>query len=232
MMVADIITGIDGSNPQMDFFITNGKVVFGATNGDNATERDLYSVDGVFSPLPVKLGNFTVAERSSDAVLNWRVEQELNTKDFTVQRSFDGAGFENIGKVEALGTASGPRNYSYVDPGVTKSGKAAVYYRLEITDNDGKSSRTTIVSLRIKGNDKWNVRLLANPVADNMRLVLSSITQNVQLSVIDMTGKKVYSRTLAPVNGQIAIPSDNLRPGAYILVAETENEKKTIRFVK
>jgi ELWxxDGT repeat protein len=100
-LVADIVTGATGSDTRLDFFIINNKVVFGADNGDNATETDLYAVDGIFTPLPVKLLDFTITLKLTDAVLNWRTSQEINSKDYTIQRSFDGRNFESIGTVSA-----------------------------------------------------------------------------------------------------------------------------------
>ena len=42
------------------------------------------------------------------AYLAWVTLQELNSKNFTVQRSFDGQVFENIGTVAAMGATPLP----------------------------------------------------------------------------------------------------------------------------
>ncbi|MEJ7586837.1 MAG: T9SS type A sorting domain-containing protein [Ferruginibacter sp.] len=231
-MVADIITGMPGSEPAVDFFIVNGKVLFKANNGDNVDEWDLYAVDGTFTPLPVKLTDFTVTPKSADAILNWRTSYELNSKDFTVQRSFDGQNFENIGIIAAAGTSSNINAYTFTDQGVMNSGQAMVYYRLLTTDKDGKSSLSPVITLKIRNNGKWNVRLLANPVPGDIKLVLSGITGDVQLSIIDMNGTKHYISSRGALNGQISIPAGKLPHGTYILLTETANETKTIQFVK
>ena len=204
-IVADIITGAVGSDPSVNFFLVNGKILFTANNGDSPALTDLYAVDGTFLPLPIKLRDFTVIAKSADAILNWHTSQELNSKDFTIQRSFDGLGFRNIGTVAASGTTSNAHAYSFIDPGIVNSGKNIIYYRLLITDKDGKSMLSPVITLKLKNTGKWNVRLLSNPVSDNVKLVLSGITQNVQLSIIDMSGKKLYSGSLSALNGQISI---------------------------
>ena len=231
-MVADIVTGITGSEPNIDFFLVNSKIVFEADNDDHATETDLYAVDGTFLPLPLKLRDFTVIAKSADAILNWHTSQELNSKDFTIQRSFDGLGFRNIGTVAASGTTTNVHAYSFMDLGVVNSGKGIIYYRLLITDKDGKSMLSPVITLKLKNTGKWNVQLLSNPVSENIKLVLSGITENVQVSIIDMSGNKLYSSSLAAINGQISIPAASLPHGRYVVLTETGNERKAIQFVK
>jgi ELWxxDGT repeat protein len=232
-MVADIVTGSVGSDAQVNFFwLTNGKVLFKANNGD-AAETDLYAVDGSFSPLPVKLLDFTVTPKSADAILNWRTSQEINSKNYTIQRSFDGRTFESVGTVAASGTSANEKAYSFIDAGIINSGKSIVYYRLVSNDMDGKSTYSPVITLKLNGTGKWNVRLLGNPVSsDNLKVVLSGITENVQLTVVDMYGKKLISNLLPAVNGQISLPAASLSHGTYTLIAETINERKVIQFVK
>jgi hypothetical protein len=76
------------------------------------------------------------------------------------------------------------------------------------------------------------VKLLSNPVSENIKVVLSGITENVQLSVVDVNGKKLFSNQLPAVNGQISLPAGNLPHGVYTLITETLNERKAIQFVK
>jgi ELWxxDGT repeat protein len=235
-MVADIVTGPTGSNTELDFFVTNGKVIFGADNGDTAEEpvpeTDLYAVDGVFTPLPVKLLDFTVSPKNADAILNWHTSQELNSKDYSIQRSFDGSHFDAVGAVAAAGNSTTGKAYSFIDAGVMNSGKSIIYYRLVSTDVDGKSVFSPVITLKITPNGKWNVKLLSNPVSENIKLLLSGITASVQVSVVDINGKKLSTRQLSAVNGQISIPAANLPQGVYTLITETLNERKAIQFVK
>jgi len=232
-MVADINPGADSSNPELTlFFVVNGKVLFGANNGDSPTETDLYALDGTFTTLPIKLLDFTVTPKSADAVLNWRTSQEINSKNYTIQRSFDGRNFEPVGTVAASGTAATGKAYSFIDPGVINSGKSIIYYRLLSTDINGVSTFSPVITLKLNGTGKWNVRLLGNPVSDNIKVVLSGITENVRLSVVDIYGKKLYSGVLPAINGQISIPAASLARGSYTLITETLNERKVIQFVK
>lgn len=232
-MVADIVTiPAVGSDPTLSFSLVNGKVLFEANNGDDPINTDLYAVDGIFTPLPVSLVAFTVTLKSGDGMLSWVTLQELNSKNFTVQRSFDGQVFENIGTVTAMGNSATRRTYALVDAGIAGSGKSVVYYRLLATDIDGKSTLSPVITLKLNGGYKWTVKMINNPLQGNMKVLLSGITQNVQLSIVDMSGKKIYTTSRIAANGLVSIPVTNLPQGLYTLIAETNNERKTIRFVK
>ena len=212
--------------------IVNGKIMFTATDGDNADETDLFVVDGIFTPLPVKLLDFTVTPKNADAVLNWRTSQEINSKNYTIQRSFDGRIYESVGTVPASGTSATGKAYSFIDAGIINSGKSIVYYRLISADVDGKTFTSPVITLKLNGTGKWNVKLLSNPVSENLKIVLAGITENVQLSIVDLHGRKLYTHQLSAVNGQISIPASSLASGIYTLITETLNERKTIQFVK
>jgi ELWxxDGT repeat protein len=229
--VKNINPGANDANPFLDPFIVNGKILLVATDGDNASETDLYAVVGTFTALPIKLTDFTVTLKAKDALLEWSTAQELNTKNFTIRRSYDAQHFEDIGIVPAAGTSSNRHTYSFTDPGIVNGGKSIVYYRLTVSDKDGKSENSNVISLKIRGNSQWNVHLLSNPVQDNVNVILSGITGNVRLSVRDMNGKTIYTKSLQNTNGQISLPVI-LQKGVYVLEADTNNERNLIHFIK
>ena len=225
-------TPVDKRNadPNLDF-IVNGRIMFTATDGDNATNTDLFVVDGIFNPLPVKLLDFTVMPTSNDAILRWSTAQEINTKNFTVQYSTDARAWENLATIGAAGNSSVKNTYSFNHAGIINSGKAIVYYRLITIDNDGKKEYSNIINLKLKGTNKFNVQLFANPVRDNVKILLEGVTGNVELSITDLSGKTMYKNQIQNQNGLLTIPV-NLGTGVYILVAKTNKEKKAVKFIK
>ncbi len=231
-IVADIITGMPGSKPNVNFLLVNNKIVFEADNGDDLFETDLYAVDGVFTPLPISLADFTVTQKSPDAILQWHTLQELNSRDFTIQRSFDGIHFENAGTVVAAGTSASSRAYSFTDVGIIQSGVSVIYYRLLSTDMDGKAAVSPVITLRLRNTGSFTIKLAANPIPGNIRLILSGVKASVQLSILDMSGKRIYSNSIAAVNGQVTLPIEKIAKGMYLLVAESDGEKRTVQFVK
>lgn len=232
-MVKDLNPGAGNANPELSFFVANGKVLFGATDGSPADEsvRDLYVVGGSYSPLPVKLTNFTVAPQNNDALLQWTTREELNSKSFIIQRSYDAQHFEDIGSLDAKGTTNEISNYSFVDRGIMNSGRRIVYYRLNALDKDLKSALSDVIALKINSTGNWSIRLLSNPVKDFVNLLLQDVSGRLQLSVRDIYGRVVYSKSMDNINGQISLPAPT-QAGIYILEAENNNERKIVRFVK
>lgn len=232
-MVADINPNAGNASPELSFFVANGKVLFGATDGNPPDQSitDLYVVGGTFVALPIKLLNFTVVPKDKNAILTWNTQQEFNSKSFTVQRSFDAVHFDDIGSVDAKGTTSAISKYSFSDPGIMSSGRSIVYYRLNVFDQDSKSVFTNVISLKINGSGKWSIRLLSNPVKDFVGLLLSDVSGRLQLSVRDISGKVIYSNSMDNINGQISLPAP-AQSGIYILEAENNNERRIIRFIK
>lgn len=234
-MVADIVANVPGSDPiAISPLLINSRVVFEADNKDHATETDLYAVNGTFTQIvvPVKILDFTVKPKLSDAALQWRIAQELNCKEYTIQRSEDGRNFISIGTVPAIGNTTNALAYAFTDPGIISNGKQIIYYRLLITDIDGKATNSNIISLKLDKNAHWDARLGANPVGENLQLILSGTRQDVQLTVLDMAGKTHYYASLEPVSGQLSVSVTSLTKGMYVLVVQVGNEKKSIRFVK
>ena len=232
-MVKDINPGADSSNPELNFFLVNGKVFFNASDGAPADESitDLYVVDGAFSPLPVQLLDFTVTPKKPDALLKWSTAQEINSNYFSVQSSDDAEHWNSIGKVAAMGNSSLKTDYSFIDPGVMNSGKDVVYYRLLSTDLDGKISTSDVISLRINSEDQWSVKIYSNPVRGNLNVVLSGIKDQAILSIRNLEGKEIYRRQIQDQNGLFSIPL-NVQSGVYILQVRSENQTQTIKFVK
>lgn len=228
VMVQDINLNAASANPELSL-VNNGKVFFSATDGNDPL-TDLFVVDGVFAPLPVTLSRFWVTAASQDALLQWTTEQEINASRFTVQRSYDGVQFENIGAVAAAGNSNSRRNYTFTDRGITTRGKTVFYYRLLTTDIDGKAAYSSIVILKVKALE-WSVQLLGNPVKDHISIALKGAAA-VEVSVKDISGRAFFNGRMQVNNQVLSVPANNLPPGVYVLVISNGDEKRSIRFLK
>ena len=94
-----------------------------------------------------------------------------------------------------------------------------------------KSLNTNIITLKLHGNGKWNVRLLSNPVQDDLGILVSDVTGKLSLSIRDITGRIVYSKSMENINGQISLPAPQQK-GIYLLEAVNNNERKTLKFIR
>jgi hypothetical protein len=110
------------------------------------------------------------------------------------------------------------------------SGKSIVYYRLILTDIDGKSANSKIISLKLK-EAIWNVQLMVNPVKDRPDLLFTGGDGITKISIRDINGKTIYNQQLQNAEGLISLPV-TLQRGFYILSVINNNQRKSIKFVK
>lgn len=228
-MVEDINSNAEDANPLLSI-VNNNKIIFSATDGDDPA-TDLFVVDGNFEPLPVRLTGFSVTKQNNDALLQWFTELEINTSQFTIQRSYDALHFESIGTVQAAGNSSTKKSYHFTDENIVSKGKSIVYYRIVTRDNDGKTQYSGIVTLKLRAVS-WNVQLVANPVQENIKLNVTGVEGNVAVAVRDINGKLLYKNTQPVINSVLTVPADKLQHGYYTITIYNGTEKATVRFVK
>ena len=83
--------------------------------------------------LPVNFISFTAIAQKGQSYLQWQTAQEQNSRDYSIERSTDGANYTPIGSVPAAGNSSMPLSYSFLDPAPVTGNN---YYRLKEIDED------------------------------------------------------------------------------------------------
>jgi ELWxxDGT repeat protein len=230
-LVKDINLNAANADPELSI-INNSKIIFSATDGDHITNTDLFVVDGEFAPVPVKLGGFTVKALNKDAVLQWHTLEELNTAGFTLQRSYDGLHFENIASISATGNSSTRQDYKYNDRSILLTGKPVYYYRLLVTDIDGKETRSEVVFLKTKVSP-WNVRLNNSMIDGQLEISLTGIREgNFDVSVHDVSGKTLISQKLSATDSRLTLPIDKLARGTYVMRIMKDQEMRSLKFIR
>lgn len=230
-MVQDINPNAAGSTPELNI-INNGKILFGATDGDDPSLTDFFVVDGSFTPLPVTLSHFSVTKNNDDAILRWQTVQEQDCRNFTIQRSFDAVHFDDIGTLEAVLTAGTVHQYRFTDPGIALLNKYTIYYRLRINDNDGHHSLSNILALKYSSNE-WQLLLLGNPVSEQIHLAVKGVgDEKVTVVIKDISGRQVYMETCSVTGGRLMVAASNLGRGAYTITLIKNGTSKTVRFIK
>jgi ELWxxDGT repeat protein len=234
-IVADIVIGSVGSDVDLTYFLVNGKVIFKADDGDylanNIIAKDLYSVDGTYSALPIGFSEFSAVLIGKDAILKWGVKTEGNNKEYVIERSFDGLKFDMIGKRTTWTAGFEQPYYTFTDANITDFQKNIVYYRIMVNTFDDNKIYSPIVPLKLKGN-YWNVRFYPNPVLGDLRLAITGITGPVEIAINDAAGRTIYRNQILNANGGVQIPANKLPHGYYVLVVMNGQEKKSIKFIR
>lgn len=155
--------------------------------------------------LPVVFGNITGSFAGKNVQLNWNTTTEINTKQFDVQKSGDGAAWKSIGTIATQNSSTGA-HYSYLDNNVSD---ATTYYQIKLTDNDGAVSYSPVIIMRKDGIS--GITVLGNPAKAVVNLNINNNTAgkyNIELYSVD--GRKVASQVYNHPGGSgkvsIAVP--------------------------
>jgi hypothetical protein len=108
--------------------------------------------------------SFSGVARGEHSILQWQTVNEVNTKEFVIERSSDGMLFSAIGVVKTSNRIE-TNNYSYSDNSFNKE---TSFYRLKMIDIDGRFEYSKIVT--IKNNVIKGLQILGTPVSTMLTL--------------------------------------------------------------
>ncbi|TAH04208.1 MAG: T9SS C-terminal target domain-containing protein [Sphingobacteriales bacterium] len=157
--------------------------------------------------LPVKLNSFGAVRNNQAVVINWKSAEEINSKDFTVERAADGRNFTAIASVAAKGTASA---YSITDNAPVTGNN---FYRLKMTDKDGRFEYSKVV--KVNFSKSFSVRITPNPASTLINVAVFNAADAVTVQLIDGTGKVVKQQRLSNLQQNTSIDVQGLAKGIY-----------------
>ena len=180
--------------------------------------------------LPVTLTNFSAKKVNKSNILSWSTQQEVNTRNFIIERSNNGVDYKTIGQVTATGGSNVIVNYSFADNNPVKG---INYYRLRVVDNDGQSKLSDIRT--IQNEETTAVNIYPNPVKNSL-----GININVEkpakgnIVVLDLTGKILHSTSINIIQGNtlVTIPVNSLAVGNYVIKIQLNDEVLIRKFNK
>jgi len=171
-------------------------------------------------PVPLLISNFNSNWKNNVPNLQWNASNTANTKQFNVERSFDGKTFTNVGTVSVTGNST----YQFTDNSYQAG---IVYYRLQQLDKDGSVYYSDITKLQSIETDA--IKVWPNPSVDKVHLSLSS-SGKYHVVIYDFTGKKVYENKVFTSNNVIS--TDKWSKGTYVVKVKDNAGWKTNSFEK
>ncbi len=183
-------------------------------------------VSSASTPVPVKLEYFSVSQKNNTNLLNWKASCTYGNATFIIERSTDAIHFASIGNIHAAAVRCRlPFNFTDNNPAAGKN-----YYRLKITDADGKSfySKTLVA-----GNSKAGLEITA--VANNTIYLHSNKQQTITLKILATDGREMINQkqTIITGNNNISVQMKNTAKGIYTLIIYSEEgEMITKRFIQ
>lgn len=166
--------------------------------------------------VPVSLLHFTGTRKPEGALLGWSTASETNADVFIVQRSADGAIWEEAGRVKASGSSSVKKDYAYLDRSCPENAK--VYYRLRQDDHDRSGHYSTVLVVDAGKRLQDVVRVYPNPSASVFHIMSGQVSGPVEILVYDMQGRLV--RTVPAgfdAAGAYELDLSELSPGVYYM---------------
>jgi Secretion system C-terminal sorting domain len=161
--------------------------------------------------MPIVLSGFQLQRKSSDVFVSWQTQQEINSSNFDIERSYDDVTFEKIGSVVAAGSSNNARSYSFIDN--SNASKKASFYRVKMIDKDGAFTYTEIKS--IGGSEAaTDFIIFPNPCHGNAKITISNLAEPTDIQVMDVTGRMVKRTSLTNTN---VAEINNLQNGTYFV---------------
>jgi hypothetical protein len=178
------------------------------------------------TPLSLNLLSFTGTLVNRNAQLEWQTANELNTDHFEIEKSIDGAHFDSLTTVKAIG--SGNNTYSIVD---AQTQKGDNYYRLKSVNNDGSFAYSNIVLVQVGSDGNVPFLVYPNPASKTITAEYDLPTANAVINIYNLDGQKASS---IPTNNQIKIPIDvsHLAAGSYIIQYISDKATLMNKFIK
>jgi uncharacterized repeat protein (TIGR03803 family) len=192
-----------------------------------------YFANKLLTVLPLTLLEFGARFSGQDIIVDWQTENEVNTKEFTVERSDDGINYLSLAQVPARGNNTA-NNYRFIDRGATTTVNGKWFYRLRMDDYDGRVSRSRIVILS-KDGEKNRVLVYPNPVKDIIGITTNlSHAETLQVKIFDNSGRLIVQRTMVAGTGSSALSLNvyDLAQGVYYIEVTGKNIRERISFVK
>jgi Secretion system C-terminal sorting domain len=226
----NISTGaVVGCDADADGTWPDGAVTANPTGGTTAiqiTSTDA-PIDGgtCFAILPVKLSSFAVQKSGNTSKISWTTTQELNSREFVIERSANGSSWTTAGTVAAAGNSNSKLTYIFTD---NAPAKGINFYRLKLVDADNRFTHSDIKSVLFSNADV--VLITPNPASSFVNIYMSKNNNSLtQIIVTNANGKVVQKINTTEQTYQL--PTGNYAKGLYVIKvisAETNSTQKVI----
>lgn len=175
---------------------------------------------------PAALPSFTARTQTGYNELRWKIIRDINLREFDIEYSLNRIDWIKAGTVPAQENNTDPEYY-FKHP---FNAESTVFYRLKMTDKDGGSTRSAIISLDThpgRGNE-----LMLYPTTNTygqLQVQLSEPFNNLQ--VISLQGQVLQTQNLQNQTGIIRLNVSGFSKGTYVVVASRPGKVISKNFI-
>lgn len=183
-------------------------------------------------PAPVELLEFKAVLQNKDVALVWEVAAEDQMEGYSVERSFDGQFFTEVGWQKAINEFSTISTYEYLDSHVPVN--IPLYYRLKIFDQSGAITFSPVREVVVRQDDFF-AYFTPNPVRENGVLkIKNNESQRLDIEVFHISGQKIWTESPWVERGlqTIDFNTDNWVSGIYYLRVTGRSQEWVQKIIK
>jgi hypothetical protein len=182
--------------------------------------------EGITDFLPLTLVSFSATLQNSTTQLYWKTTNEVNVRNFSIEKSNDGINFYAIATVNANNNLV--NNYEFTDNSAIQQ---VAYYRLKMIDKDGSFQYSFIITLKSKVSNRLSV--YPNPANNFVTVVHGAPIGNASISVIDVVGKKLQTILINSNVQQTSFTLNTvIKAGTYVLQYVDEKGVQNLQLIK
>ena len=209
--------------------VRDGTNNFVTTTGLTNIDMNELTLANANSPLPVTFILFNSNCIGGGVKLTWTTAQEINVKNYNVEKSTDGTNLQLIAAVAAAGNSSVERSYTFIDH--TSSGNT--FYRIAENDLNGRQTISSTIRSSCVSMEAFAIH--PNPVHQQLFVTISvPEMMPVQLRLYDANGLivKQLQTNLLKGNNKLQLNMTGLAKGVYVFDANWGNNSKTSKVAK
>lgn len=169
--------------------------------------------------LPVSFTQIKAAENAAGILVQWETEQEINIKDYVLEKSINGTQFFPINTQMAKGNGgSGKNTYQFQDNAAMTGNQ---FYRVKAVEADGAMKQSNIVLVNI-ADSKSGMVVFPNPVTSNFIGVQTNASKTgiYKYRLLSNNGQALMTGTfqVQRPNQQLQVPiASSIPKGIYQL---------------
>ena len=209
---------------------------FNATTNPSFGRNGAYyvpTINGIASDVvvPLELVDFKAkANEKRIVALTWIAQNEHDIAAYQIERSATAKDWQPIGNVTPLNHTTATSSYQFDDLTAATTTEQTLYYRLWITEIDGKTHYSPVKSVQF-GEGQKQYRLYPNPAMQGIYIErqsgTSAVAMDLKIAFVDITGRIVAVQTVkSPIDTPVFAPFDikMIQAGKYFVRLSSAGE--------
>ncbi|GAB4423850.1 MAG: hypothetical protein OHK0039_40710 [Bacteroidia bacterium] len=189
------------------------------------TEAQIEAMLDTWDEPMVPLADLRASSEDRQVAISWSVAEADEVKQYEIQRSPDGLGWESIGMMRSAAHGTPLETYTFIDP---QPAGGSNYYRLKQVGQTGDIAYSDALAIALLPTGTHITHLYPHPLlfGTSIHLDLKETTQ-VRIAILDEARApiaEIYAQRTLPGRHRIELDLQSLPPGDYLCAIEMNGE--------